>query len=181
MTPVIISLVGLTLLCTFNLAFTYGVIRRLREHGDLLATRTAPGTPVRPRIADGEPVGEFSALTNDGMVIDRGFLADRTLVAFFSTDCDFCHEQLPIFVDWAARQAGGSIGVLAVVEGPEEVAHRMAADLEPVAKVVTVTDSHAGITAAFQVKAWPSFLYVADGVVRGSALRAAELPSTVAA
>ncbi|MEV0615383.1 hypothetical protein AB0I81_18845 [Nonomuraea sp. NPDC050404] len=181
MTYLVVAVIGLTLLCVLNLVFTYGVVRRLREHGDVLAAGVNRGAGPGPLLAVGEFVGEFSAFTTEGEPIDRDSLVGRTTIAFFSTDCDSCHEQLPVFVDWAAGRSDGSTGLLAVVEGARANAADMVAALRPVARVVTVTDPAAGITTAFRVRAFPSFFHVEDGVVRGSTLDAADLAHTFAA
>ncbi|MFC5830680.1 hypothetical protein [Nonomuraea insulae] len=181
MTYLVVAVIGLTLLCVLNLVFTYGVIRRLREHGDVLAAGVDCGAGPEPLLAVGEFVGEFSAVTTEGEPIDRDSLPGRTTIAFFSTDCDFCHEQLPVFIDWAAGCSDGSTGLLAVIEGAREDTAGMVADLRPVAKVVTVADPAAGIVTAFRVRAFPSFLHIENGVVRGSTLDSADLAHTFAA
>jgi len=64
-------------LCALNLVLTLGVIKRLREHTDLLAAGSNA-----PTIGIGQEVGEFSARTVDGETVSPDLLSGETVVAF---------------------------------------------------------------------------------------------------
>ncbi len=147
-----------------NLLLTLGVIRRLREHTELL-TRPAqhhggPGTPV------GEEVGDFQASTVDGQPVARADLAaaaGETFVAVLTPHCRPCTEKLPAL---AAHLRARSGGALVVVVGDAGEAADMLATLSPVARVVV--DKPGGpVATAFQATAFPTMLTVApDGAGR---------------
>jgi hypothetical protein len=148
-----VVLVGL--LCALDLVLTLGVIRRLREHTDLLAElRGGPGV-----IAVGEPVDEFVTSTVDGEEFGSAALTGETLVAFFSPDCRPCKEKMPWFIEYARTRPGGRDQVMAVVVGDADEAAPAAADLSPVARVV-VEAAGGPLNTAFKVRAYPSVLVV---------------------
>jgi hypothetical protein len=156
-----VVLVGV--LCVLNLLLTYGVIRRLREHNELLAQRPV-GLPDLI-IGAGSAVGAFTASTVDGDSLNADDLAPGTVVGFFSPGCSACVEKLPRFVDASAAHPGGQDRVLAVVVGPEDAAAEYVSALSPKARVV-VAPHGSEIEKAFVVKGYPSFALVgADGVV----------------
>lgn len=143
-------------LCALNLILTLGVIRRLREHTELLSGRGGD----EPFMAVGEEVGEFATSTTDGEALSRDLLTGDTLVAFFSPDCQPCREKLPKFVEFARAMSGGRDRVLATVVGNADEASAFAAELAPVARVVVEGPGDA-LNAAFRVRAYPSVLLVA--------------------
>lgn len=158
--PVLIAAVVLVgALGVLNLIFTLGVIRRLREHTELLSSQ---GGRDPMGVAAGTEIGEFEATTVDGEVVAHDLLLDETLVAFFAPGCEPCEEKLPSFVAQAASLPGRH-RVLAVVVGDAEAAGPMVAALRPVARVV-VEEDHAGpLVSAFTVRAFPTQLSVAPG------------------
>jgi hypothetical protein len=138
-----------------NLIFTLGVIKRLREHTDLLAGSHDPMT-----ITVGTEIGEFASSTVDGKLIDHDLLTEETVVAFFAPGCKPCEEKLPKFVAHARTVSGGRRRVLAVVVGEGDATAPLVADLQPVAQVVV--EEHAGpLASAFTVRAFPTLLSVA--------------------
>ena len=159
-----VVLVGV--LCVLNLLLTYGVIRRLREHNELLAQR--PAAVPELIAAPGSAVGTFIASTVEGDSLNADELAPGTMVGFFSPGCSACVEQLPRFVDAAAAHPGGQDRVLAVVVGSEDGASEYVSPLSPKARVVV--ESHgSAIGKAFAVKGYPAFALVgAGGVVAAS-------------
>lgn len=158
-------------LCALDLILTLGVIKRLREHTDLLANSGGMGAPA---LAAGEEVGAFTATTMDGEPLTGEQLAEDTLVAFFSPTCGPCKETMPKFVQYAPTVPGGRDRVLAVVVGePDEAAGPVGA-LSPVARVV-VENVDGALGEAFKVKAYPTVLKVGRGgdgrlVVRSNAV-----------
>lgn len=159
---VIAAVVVVGVLCVLDLLLTYGVIRRLREHTELLSRRPA-GIP--DIIIDaGSTVGSFAATTVDGDVLAEDDLAAGTIVGFFSPGCGACVEKLPTFVKVAAANPGGPDRALAVVVGGEEDTREQVAALAPAARVVVVQPGHE-IETAFEVKGFPAFVLIGAGGV----------------
>ncbi|MCD9194406.1 TlpA family protein disulfide reductase [Streptomyces albireticuli] len=160
--PVLIAAVVLVgSLCTLDLLLTLGVVKRLREHTELLAkvSENMPGMP--PVIGVGEEVGEFTAVGVDGEALTRESLRGDTLVAFFSPNCEPCHEMLPRFVAYARARSGDRERALAVVVGAADLAAEQVEALRPVARVV-VEGSDTALTTAFRIKGFPTVLRVAQ-------------------
>lgn len=155
-----VALVGV--LCVLDLLLTVGVIRRLREHTELLSVlHTAVPAPVG--VGVGEEIGEFTASTVDGETLRRDLLAGETLIGFFSLDCPACKEKLPSFLKLAQEMPGGRDQVLAAVVGEDDRAAEMAASLNGAARVV-VEGYGGGLQKAFQVRGYPAVLKIgADG------------------
>ncbi|MDE3724925.1 TlpA disulfide reductase family protein [Nocardiopsis sp. N85] len=168
-------------LCLLDLLLTVGVIRRLKEHTELignLSTRGMPGTTVLP---PGERIGAFSAVTEDGDTVGSGALADPVLIAVFSPGCGACAEQLPRFLERAGALPGGRGSVLAVLAGDRAQVAEEAARLSPVARVV-VDGPQGTVTDALGVLAFPAFLRVdGTGRVLSSGRLATDLDAPVAA
>ncbi|GIJ49322.1 hypothetical protein Val02_62080 [Virgisporangium aliadipatigenens] len=157
------AVVLLTALVAFDLFLTLGVIRRLREHTELLSR--VPADPLGPGIVTtGGTVGEYAATTVDGRAVSRADLAGgTTVVGFFSTTCPACEKRLPEFVD----EVRGAGRVLAVVVGSGAAAEDMCRRLSEVAgTVVCETDEDGPLARAFAVTAYPAFALVdGDGMV----------------
>lgn len=174
---VVAALVLVGALAALNLIFTFGVIRRLREHEAALGRR-GPGHDDHPvMLAPGATVGDFAASTVDGEPVSRELLAGTTLVGFVSPSCPACHERLPQFVELARTHAGGRGQVLAVVVAPDgdEGAATIVAQLDAVARVVREPDRGPLVTA-FGVEGYPAFALVGPhGDVVASGFEPAEL------
>src|SRR5690349_17585185 len=116
-----VAVVIVGVMCLVNLVLTFGVIRRLREHTELLNQRivdraAAPG-PIM--LEPGGTVGDFSVTTTDGVGVSRSDLIGRRLVGFFSPTCSACAENMPKYIAHARTQPGGRDAVLSVVVGSE--------------------------------------------------------------
>ena len=74
------AVVAVGVLCLADLLLTFGVIRRLRQHSALLASRG--DAPVATRLSIGESPGPFTAVTTDG--VDLTSHAGFRIAAFFS-------------------------------------------------------------------------------------------------
>ncbi|GII62209.1 hypothetical protein Skr01_22940 [Sphaerisporangium krabiense] len=156
--PFLIAAVAcIGLLCLLDLILTLGVIKRLREHTELLATRPSGGAPMYPAV--GEEVGEFSTATVEGRRLSRADLDDETLVGFFSPECQPCKEKLPGFVEFARSLSGGRERVLAVIVSAGDDPGPFLAALSPVARVV-VEEPGGALSGAFMVGAYPALLRV---------------------
>jgi peroxiredoxin len=167
-----VLLVGLVLL---NLLLTVGVIRRLKEHTELIDTLRASGPPDRIMLPPGAEVGDFSAEALDGTAVSRDGLDGETLVGVFSPGCPACADQLPKFVDLAESFPGGRDRVLAVVVGDPRESADETARLAPAARVVN--ESHEGaVSKALGVSGFPAMARVgADGRVLASGYRIDDL------
>ncbi len=156
--------VGLATL--LNLVLTYGVIRRLREHGELLSERAGVPMPIAILQA-GERPGDGADVTG------------IRLVAFFSPQCGPCKEMVPEFARYAAGVADGPASILAVIteDGPE--ASQMATPLLGSA-VVRFEPPGGPLAKAFRVKGFPAWCVLDEhGVVQHSGTGIDTLPSAV--
>jgi peroxiredoxin len=167
-------------LCLVDLLLTLGVIRRLREHTELLSARSGPSMPEQATITAGDRPAAFTAEDTDGEPVDRDSPAPR-LLGFFSTSCPACTEMLPTFVEHAARFPGGRPQVLAVVAGAPPDIHELTNDLVGVARVV-VEEPQGPVATAFEVTGYPTWCLLDEhGVVRDSGLGFDRLPLAVPA
>lgn len=159
MVPVLLAVVVLVgVVAVLDLVLTVGVIRRLREHTELLSSVRGLGGPPIAEI--GQEIGEFTTVTVAGIPIDRNGLAGETLVGFFTPQCAPCKERLPGFVELARSVSGGPARVLATVVGDGAEVADMVAALRPVAQVVT--EPRGGpVSTAFNVGAFPTVVKVA--------------------
>lgn len=169
----IAALVLVGALVVIDLVLTLGVIRRLREHAELITkalegTGTVEGSIMLPA---GSRLPELRATTVDGTAApDSGPL----LIGFFSSTCPVCVERIPGFVEYARAFDGRVLGV--AVGAPDEVSG-IVADLRPVADVV-VEPNDGPLATALQVKGFPTMATVsADGIVVATGYRTAALPS----
>jgi len=169
-----VVLVGL--LCLVDLVLTFGVIRRLRQHAELLSRRM--DRDERILLGAGERVADFAATTFEGEAVSRAGLGGDTLVGFFSPSCAACAERLPDFVDRAARHDGGRARVLAVVVGDASETATQRDLLTPVARVA-VEPREGPLATAFAVQGFPAFALVdAAGSVLASGLTVEDLRAT---
>jgi hypothetical protein len=169
-------------LSVLNLLLTFGVIRRLREHGQLIADagigdggRGAPTLPVGQRVA------EFSGTTTDGIPVSRDLLSGHTLVAFLMTGCEPCQRRLPELVETARAWPGGRDDTLVVVVGEGDAAAEYVDQVAPVTRVVLEPRGSGEITAALSVQGYPQFGVVdSSGTVVQSSFEPAEMRLPIA-
>ncbi|MEV5599266.1 hypothetical protein [Streptomyces sp. NPDC052496] len=157
--PFVIATVALIgVLCVLDLLLTVGVIKRLREHTDLLSN----GGRGRLSLGPGEQVGEFAVTTVDGERLAHDMIDTETVVAFFSPACGPCKEKLPRFVEYARTVPGGRGRVLAAVTADREDAAAAApllTALAPVARVLAGEEAEA-VAEACRVQGFPVILKV---------------------
>ncbi|GAA1035871.1 hypothetical protein GCM10009557_45010 [Virgisporangium ochraceum] len=170
----VVAVVLTTALGLLNLLLTFAVLRRLREAA---ARERDAASGV---IGIGRTPADFAATDTDGRAVGRDDLTGRTLVGFFSTTCSACVEELPRFEARAGDLAGGRERVLAVVHGDPPAAEEMARRLAGVARVV-VDDPHGPVGRAFEVRAYPAWCLLDDGVVDRTDLGADPVPAAAAA
>jgi len=160
-------------LCLLDLLLTFGVIRRLREHTTMLTRVSVMTRPPVIRLSAGELPGAFSAVTTSGDVVHGP--VGLAVVAFFSSSCSVCPEQVPPFVEYLSRHRIGLDSVLAVIAGDGEAPPYLAA-LREVAQVCV--ESYDGETAkAFSVAGFPTFCVLdPDGTIVASEWEPSALP-----
>jgi hypothetical protein len=178
MSYVVAAVVVVFVLCALDLLLTLGVVRRLREHSELLGQLTSQERPApQATLPVGATVGQFAATTIDGKPLSRDTLLAPAVVGLFSASCEPCEEQLPRFLEYAASMRGGSDRVLAIVVGKGEDANETARRLAPVARVV-VEDPFGPVAAAFGASLFPAvYLVDTDYVVAASATELDALPA----
>ncbi|MFD8379336.1 TlpA disulfide reductase family protein [Streptomyces sp. NPDC059679] len=144
---------------TLNLVLMLGVLKRLREHTELLAQDTT-GSRELPVIAVGERVGDFTAVAeSSGVEVSMARLSDGAVVAFFAPDCGPCREKVPAFAEFARTVPGGPGQVLAVVVDAAGEGSDFVDRLRGVAQVV-VEPPDGPLSSAFQVRAFPTIVRV---------------------
>ncbi|TDC57174.1 hypothetical protein E1281_05930 [Actinomadura sp. KC345] len=162
--PAVAALAFLALaVCLLNLVLMLGVIRRLREHGELISNVSSGGRRPYAILAEGETAGPFETVATTGEPVSRGGLSGRTLVGAFTPHCSACDERLPAFVDSAKTFPGGRDQVIAVVVGTDGEAATYRERLEPVARVVIEPPMTGEIGTALALTSFPAF-----GVLSGS-------------
>lgn len=163
-----------------NLVLTLAVIRRLREHTELLSRRNEGPPEPQVMLAAGEAPTAFEVAAKDGDRITNATHTDHSLVAFMSPGCDACHEQLPDFIAYAERFPGGRDARVAIVVGAGDGSEELITRLEAVARVVE-EEPKGAMSTAFGVNGYPAYAVVDGGVIRASGYRVDQLPATTLA
>jgi thiol-disulfide isomerase/thioredoxin len=178
MTVLTVAVVLVTGLCLLNLLLTVAVIRRLKEHTELIGGMSGGHAFPDAMLPAGERIGDYSAETLDGTVLTRDDLDGQTLVGVFSPGCPACDQQMPHFVELAGNTPGGRDAVLALVVGGLEEAAGEIARLAPVARVVHEADD-GPLTRALGVSAFPAIARLdSDGRVVASGVQVRDLEDT---
>lgn len=164
-------------LCLIDLLLTFGVIRRLREHTELLAG-SQPGADHVIGLAAGEVPTAFTATDSEGAEL-RG-PSGLSVVAFFSPSCSICPKRAPVFIDYVRQHPVRRDEVLAVIVGQPTDSVPYLADLTEVARVCTEPPESA-IGLAFGVQGVPAFFVLEPGgTVLGSGFDPSALPAPAA-
>src|ERR1700685_2078528 len=95
-------------LCLTDLLLTFGVIRRLRSHSELLAGYLTAGSAI-VGLRTGRSPEPFSAVTTDGVAVNVS--SGLRLAAFFSSSCSACPEQVPPFPQYVHERPLGQCPV----------------------------------------------------------------------
>jgi hypothetical protein len=138
-------------LCMLDLLLTFGVLRRLREHAELL---TRAGTTADPALglAAGERPAAFAATSTSGQALTGP--DGLRLAAFFSASCSVCPGKVAPFVEYVQSRRLDRGSVLAVIA--TEGGAPYAGDLSTAAQVCI--EPHGGeISQAFTVRGFPAF------------------------
>ncbi|UBU18340.1 redoxin domain-containing protein [Nonomuraea gerenzanensis] len=173
MSFLVAAVVFVGVLSAVNLFLLLAVIRRLREHANVLRHVTAPPAFTPP----GTRLPGFTATDTTGAAVSRATLGaggGTTVVGMFSTDCSACDEHLPAFAERVRHLGRDRVLALVVGGGPKEATFTAAlADLAAV-----VTEERDGqMYTAFGRPPFPGFYLVdGEGVVTASAHSTSELP-----
>lgn len=160
MTALTAAVVLVGALGVLNLLLTFGVVRRLRAD---------TGMTAQPRFE--APMASVGTSVRGGGVDWSG----EALVGFFAPGCAPCEEQVPEFVEHAPRWERA----VAVVFDPAGEGAEHVRELGRVARVVIESDTGDALQKAFQVKGFPGFCVVRDGVVVSVGGRIADLTEQV--
>ncbi|MEU6729831.1 hypothetical protein ABZ917_39530 [Nonomuraea wenchangensis] len=166
------------LMC-LNLLFTYGVVRRLKEHEKQLADLGSGDVlpPATPAV--GTDIPDFHAVTVDGREVGRNVLGKgEAYVAFFTTGCAPCRERLPEFARFAEDRPNAR--VLAVIAGEPGKAMEMAGSFGDGVMTV-VEEGPAALSSTFDVDRYPTILALRDGTIEVNAATMAHLTMSPAA
>jgi hypothetical protein len=166
-----VALVGV--LCLLNLLLMLGVIRRLREHGEMISRVGMTEMPVIG-LTPGERVAAFSAVTTGGQSLTSE--SGLRVAAFFSSSCSICPERAAPFADYLSGHRVLRDSVLTVVVGsasePPPYLDRLADSTQ-----ICVVPDDAGVIKAFKVKGFPAFFLLdAAGTVLATGYDPAMLP-----
>lgn len=163
---VVAALLLVAAVAVTNLVLTLGVVSRLREHAEQLATVARPG-PSELVLGIGERPDEFSAQTVTDETVSVRSLATPALVGFFSPTCSTCAEWIPRFVSAAESLPGGATQALAVVVSTADTTAEVA-ELRRVAQVV-VEPVDGPVSRAFRVRGFPALCRLGtDGTVHST-------------
>jgi hypothetical protein len=177
---VTVTLVGA--LCLLDLLLTFGVIRRLREHTEMLSWAGRPDMPVIGPViglASGEPVAAFSALTLGGELLTG--TSGLRVAGFFSSACPACPERVGPFADYLADHRVARESVLSVVVAPDDGMPSYADRLNEAGRVCAVRED-SDVLKAFKVSGFPAFcLLDVDGGLVTTSYDPATLPAPAAA
>lgn len=152
--PVLAAAVAIVgVLCLLNLLLTFGVIRRLREHTQLIANTRAAAPPLTSLVA-GEQVDDFTAVATDGESLSGP--AGLHVVGFFSSSCSACPERVEPFVNYLAAHRIAPEQALSVLVGADRDTPPYADRLAEASRVCAEPDDGA-LTKAFKVVGFPAF------------------------
>lgn len=161
-------------LCLLDLLLTFGVIRRLREHGRLLA-ESGGQTPPVIGLAEGNSPAPFVLTATSGERLTEQ--SGLRIVAFFSSSCSACQAGAPLFADYVGRHHLERDSVLAVVQQDEGPLPTYLDRLTEVAEVY-VEPTGGDVGEAFQLGGYPAFCVLdAAGAVVATGYDPAMLPA----
>ncbi|NEA31266.1 hypothetical protein [Streptomyces sp. SID13031] len=159
-------------LCGVDLLLTVALIRRLRQH---LEQESETSGPIGGLVAEGTHVAQFTAVTADGEAIGADMFRSG-VIAFMSTTCKACTDQLPAFIGYLSDSGPGRDRTLAVVVGSDTPdGDHLVAELAQHAHVVREElDGPIGI--GFNARVFPAFYLLDDRLtIAGSSIDPARL------
>lgn len=159
-------------LCLLDLLLTFGVIRRLREHTDILSNGPGAASSVTS-LEPGQSPAAFAAVTTSGEPVTG---AGLRVAAFFSSSCSACPERVAPFLAYLSRHRISQDSVLVVVSQDDDAPAPYLDQLAEAAQACTEPEG-GEIAKAFGVTGFPAFcLLDADGAVLASGYDPAALP-----
>jgi thiol-disulfide isomerase/thioredoxin len=175
-----VALAAVGVLCLVNLTLLFAVIRKVRVLGERVDK--VPVTARAALLPVGSNAPEFTAVTTGG---DSASLADlagsRSVVGFFSPNCQPCRAQVPEFIEFAKALPHAAGQGLAVVVGDGAAATGLADELDGAATVV-ITPRQSPLVAAFSVRGFPAFYLIGpDGRIEARGMAVQALASSVPA
>ncbi|SDI27973.1 TlpA disulfide reductase family protein [Nonomuraea jiangxiensis] len=166
------AVVFVGVLCALDLVLTLAVIRRLRVHTLKLDAISVPTPDLLP---DGTAVPDFTATGLDGEVMTGQELRPGVL-AFFSTTCRACKEQLPEFLRYLRETDQRPDRVLAVVVGADSPDGLELLDSLRGTATVVREELDGPVGAAFSARIFPTFYLVDEnGIIQAGTVAAAGL------
>jgi thiol-disulfide isomerase/thioredoxin len=177
--PVLIAAVAVVgVLCLLDLLLTFGVIRRLREHTDMLTRQERSADPP-PGLSSGDVPAEFSVVTTDGEPLSGA--AGLRIVAFFASWCSVCPERVPSFIEYLSNNRIARGSVLAVVVDGDSEPPPYLAELAYVARTC-IESADGEVGKAFKVTGFPAFFLLdAENAIAASGYDPSALPAPATA
>jgi hypothetical protein len=162
-------------LCLIDLLLTFGVIRRLREHEEMISKSGPAAMPPAIGLLPSEHAAEFTAVTAGGDLLNGA--PGLRMAAFFSAMCPVCPERVEPFLGYLGGHQIAPHSVLAVVVAPggdpPPYLDRLAA-----AARICLEQEDGELAKAFKVQGFPAFcLLDGDGAVVASGYDPANLPA----
>lgn len=133
-------------------------VRDVEERVKVFFPAIDDGLPI-----EGTPVPDLTALSCDGLTIDKSsLLGHNQILAFLSTECAVCREQVYVLRGVASNRTPKPI---VIVSGPPDDRIDMVSALR---ECVTVVEEFSGgpVTTAFQLHEFPAILLLDKGEVR---------------
>jgi hypothetical protein len=162
-------------LCLLDLLLTFGVIRRLREHEEMISKSGPAAMPPTIGLRPSERAAGFTAVTTGGDLLTGA--PGLRMAAFFSTMCSVCPERVEPFLAYLGGHQIAPHSVLAVAVTP-------GSDLPPyldrlaAAAQICIEQEDGELAKAFKVQGFPAFcLLDGDGAVVASSYDPANLPA----
>jgi hypothetical protein len=165
------------ILCLLDMLLSFGVIRRLREHSELLRTRQYADEPPVISLSAGQMPAEFAVTADDGAAVVTG-PAGLRLAGFFSASCSVCPGRVAPFIEYvSANRINRDDVLVTMLTADGAAAPPYLSQLAEVA-LVTVPPDGDLIAKAFGVAGFPAFcLLDPDGAVVATGYDPAALPA----
>jgi hypothetical protein len=152
--PILTALVGIV--GALNLLLIMGVIRRLREHTEMLrSVRSADLSPITVTVPVGDMVATFSAVDVEGGGISSDDLTGSTVVAFLTPQCRPCQEQIPKLAGYLQQHGLDRDQAVVVLVGTAHDTRDLAALIGDCARIV-IEPPGGSMAAAFGVDKFPA-------------------------
>jgi len=171
LTSLLVTVVLLTVISLLNLVLGLGVIRRLREHAEILSGSGSQEGLTSP----GHRIDDVAVTTVAGGTFVRDSLVGPTLVAFFMPGCKGCQIALPDVIRAVGEGRYEGHRVLGVVNGTDEEADALRAELTSAVDTV-VPAASADVIKAFGNSVYPAFYLIDEnGTIQQSATSLAQI------